>query len=308
MTNRPTWDVIVVGGGPAGLAAATWLGRYRRRTLVVDGGDHRNDRVDRAHGYLGMDQMDPGRLREAARQDLGRYHTVEVLDGRRVTAVDGSIDDFRIELDDGAALTARRLVLATGFVDDTPDVEGFNDHFGAQLVSCPACDGFEARGASTVVLGWAEDSARLALTLLDWAAKVTVVTEGHEFEAGDDALDVLREHGVEVLEDRPVALLGPRFALAGMRLAGGRTIQCEQIFFTSRASARSELAAALGCRLTDAGCIDVDEHGATSVDGVYAAGDVVPAPHLVQMAAATGAVAGIGAALSFPDRPAAALD
>ena len=291
-------DVVVVGGGPAGLAAATWLGRYRRDVVVLDSGDYRAASVRDSHGYLGADPQDPMQLLTAAREQVQRYGTVELMP-RRAVAAARTGDRFTIELDDGADLTALRVVLATGVVDACPDVDGFEEHYGASAFHCPACDGYDAEGRDVVAFGWDERLAGFATSLLNWARSVTVLTDGHRF-AGDEACrGVLDRHGVEVVETPAVRMLGSRGDLSGVELSDGRCVQASLFFFSVAHQPRTDLAVQLGCELDDDGYVRIDPSGRTTVEGVYAAGDVAPGLQLVQVAAGQGAAAGVATALSL---------
>ncbi|MCA1692970.1 MAG: NAD(P)/FAD-dependent oxidoreductase [Actinobacteria bacterium] len=297
-----------MGGGPAGLSAATWLARHRRRVVLLDAGERRNRWVEQTHGYLGLDPVDPRTLLARATEAYCRYPTAELVEGR-APSIEGVPDGgFRVRVDDGGAagrsLLVRRLVLATGVEDEFPDVDGFFDHYGADVFHCPSCDGYEARDREVVAFGWSEKVAAFALGLLDWAAGVTVVTDGTAFEGDAECRAALERHGVALLEDDAEALLGVRGALEGVRLRGGSTIPCQLAFFSIEHRPRNELAIQLGCDLTSDGCLVVDEHGQTTVPGVYAAGDVIPGLQLVQVAAAQGAVAGVACAMSLRGEPA----
>lgn len=291
-------DAVVVGGGAAGLAAATWIARYRRSVSVLDGGEPRNRWVDLAHGYLGEDPVHPADLMARARQQLLRYQEAEL---RPVQATSARRDGrgFSVETDDGQCLRARRLVLATGVRDRFPEVEGFFEHYGASVFHCPTCDGYEARDARVVVLGWNDDVTGFALTLLGWARSVTIVTDGRPFEGDASCRRQLADAEIPVLEDDAAALLGVRGHLEGIRLQGAGVVPCELAFFSIAHEPRTALAQQLGCRLTGDGCIVVDEEAATSVPGVYAAGDITPGLQLVQVAAAKGATAGVACARSL---------
>lgn len=296
------WDAVVVGGGPAGLSAATWLARYRRRTLVLDAGEQRNRAVEHTHGYLTRDGATPEAILTAAARDVDAYSCVE---RRQLEAVslEGSQGAFVVGLSDGSRVEAKRVVLATGVVDAVPDVEGFDEHYGAGIFHCPSCDGFEAAGCDVVVLGWSAHVAGFALELLDWAASVKVVTDGRRFEGDEGHHRAMAHHGVELLEDDAVALVGRRGELREVRLRSGRRLDCQIAFFSLGHQPRTPLAEKLGCERTPDGYLAVDEHGSTSVAGVYAAGDVTPGLQLLQVAAAKGATAGVGCALSLRQEP-----
>ena len=304
--NGPTapLDAVVVGGGPAGLSAATWLARYRRSVVVLDSGEYRNRWVARSHGYLGADPQDPMRLLERAREDLARYDRVAV---RRARATDVRRDgDGRFVVTaDGTELVALRLVLATGVVDQFPEVDGFLEHYGTSVFHCPTCDGYEARERSVVVLGWSEHVAGFALGLLDWAARVTVVTEERPFEGEERHRDALARHDVALLEDDAVAFEGERGDLRAVLLRSGIRLPADLVFFSIAHHPRVDLAAQLGCELTPEGCLVVDDEGRTSVEGVYAAGDVTPGLQLAAVAAGTGTVAGVACAASLRGEPGA---
>jgi thioredoxin reductase len=291
-------DAVVVGGGPSGLAAATWLARYRRSVVVVDSGEYRNRWVDEAHGYLSQSTLRPLEFLRACRDELLAYDEVSAVAGS-VASIAGVCDTFAVEVADGTDIHARRLVLATGVEDEFPDVAGFFEHYGASVFHCPVCDGYEARGRDVVVFGWGEHVTGFALAMLTWASTVTVVTDGREFEgdAGDE--HALRAAGVALVEDVAAELVGRRGDLRAVRLRSGVELPCGMAFFSIAHRPRSELAVAIGCDVGEADCVAVDGEGRTSVAGVFAAGDLVPGLQLVQVAAGKGAVAGVGCARSL---------
>src|SRR3954453_8256715 len=245
-------DVVVVGGGPAGLAAATWLGRYRRDTVVVDAGDYRAARVEESHGYLARDPQQPMQFLQIAREQLLRYGTASLL-RTAVTEASRHGDAFRLRCADGTELTALRVVLATGVTDACPELEGFEEHYGASAFHCPACDGYDVRGRDVVAYGWDERLVGFATSLLDWARSVTVLTDGRTF-AGDEACrSVLTQHGVEVVESPAVRMIGPRGDLRAIELADGRRVAASLLFFSVAHQPRVDLARALGCDIDDDG-------------------------------------------------------
>ena len=291
-------DVAVVGGGPAGLSAAGWLGRHRRVTAVFDTGEYRNRWVEQVHGFLSRDPVSPTALLAAARDDLGKYTCVRIVNAaaRRARRLPSGL--FEIDSDDGP-VRARRIILATGVEDVFPDLPGFFEHYGADVFHCPTCDGFEARGRDVAVIGWGAHVTGFALELLDWAASATVITDGREFEGGDADRSLLADHGVSVVEQTVTELTGTRGALNALRLADDSTLPCQLAFFSIAHHARTALAEQLGCALTEDGSVDVDRDGVTSVAGVYAVGDLTPGQQLASVAAAKGAAAAVHAAESL---------
>jgi thioredoxin reductase len=291
-------DAVVVGGGPAGLAAALWLGRYRRSVVVVDSQEYRSGAVEHSHGYLGRDPQTPVDLLDRGREELLAYPTASVRH-TRVSSVTVRPDGlFDVSLEDGA-LVAHRVVLATGVRDVFPSLGGFDEHYGASAFHCPACDGYEARDRDVVALGWDAHLVGFASTLLNWARSVTVVTDGHRF-AGDEACRAtLDGNGISLVEQGAAELVGARGALESVRLDDGRCLPASLVFFSLAHEPQVALATSLGCSLDEDGYVVVDREGQTTVPGVYAAGDLTPGLQLVQVAAASGAVAGVGAAQSF---------
>jgi len=293
--SRLEVDVVVLGGGPSGLAAASWLGRYRRSVVVLDSQEYRSAKVDRSHGYLGRDPQVPLELLAKGREEVLAYPTVQVR--HRAAAGAARRDDGLFEVDDD--LLAHRIVLACGVQDAFPDVDGFDEHYGASVFHCPSCDGYEARDRHVVALGWDPHLVGFAATLKNWAASVTVVTNGIAFRGDEGCRAELAEHDIDLLERDVVRFLGSRNDLNGVELDGGEVLEASMVLFSLAHEPRTELAAALGCELDDEGYVAVNSKGLTSVPGVYAVGDLTPELQLVSVAAASGVVAGVACAHSF---------
>ena len=294
-------DAVVVGGGPSGLAAASWLGRYRRSVVVMDSGEYRSGSVERSHGYLGRDPQTPVEFIDRGREEVLRYPTVSFRSGRveRVARREDGL--FAV----GEDLLCHRLVLACGVKDAFPEVDGFAEHYGASVFHCPACDGYEARDRDVVALGWDARLVGFSDTLLNWARSTTIVTNGRRFEGDEQARATLEEHGTVLIEEDAVRFVGTRGDLQGLELSGGRVLRTSLAFFSVAHQPSTGLARALGCELDDDGYVIVDREGQTSCTGVYAAGDLTPGLQLVQTATASGAVAGVGAAQSLFGTPGA---
>jgi thioredoxin reductase len=299
-------DVVVIGGGPAGLAAALWLGRYRRRTVVIDGEEGRNRFAHAAHGYLGQDGWNPEKVREVGRADVDRYDSI-----RRVHTNAAEIaregERFQVVTDD-EEYVARRILLATGVKDVTPDIPGFMELYGEHIFHCSCCDGYESSDQDVLAIGWGEHAAGFALDLLEWGARVTLVTNGEEFEGNRSCETALARNGIEVIEERVTSFSIKGGHMTGATVGSGRVIPATRAFFSIKHEPRNQLALELGCKTDEMGYVEVGPHGETSVDNVYAAGDLTPGEQLVQTAAAEGAVAGIACAMSLRGASAAAPD
>jgi thioredoxin reductase len=275
-----------------------WLGRYRRSVVVMDSQEYRSAAVEHSHGYLGRDPQTPLALLERGRQELLAYPTASIRTGA-VAGISPRADGlFDVAVARGR-LVAHRIVLATGVRDLFPSLRGFDEHYGASVFHCPACDGYEARDRDVVALGWDRHLVGFASTLLNWARSVKVVTDGHRFPDDEACRATLDDNGIELIEQGAVELVGARGALESVLLADGRCLPASLVFFSVAHEPRIELATSLGCAVDAEGCVCVDADGQTTVQGVYAAGDITPGLQLVQVAAASGVVAGVGAAQSF---------
>jgi thioredoxin reductase len=295
VTSPQMRDVVVVGAGPAGLNAALMLGRARRKVLLADTGTPRNAPVRAMHGFLSRDGTDPAELRSIARKQLQQYGSVEVRD----VAVDNvrrDGDHFEVTVSDGSIFPAHRVILATGVVDELPDIDGLAEHWGRGVFNCPYCDGWEQRDQPLAVLGADTLNVLLALNLVRWSGDVVLCTNGDSVDA--DSLQLLSARGVTVRTDPVVAVEGNGTGLERIVLADG-ALERRALFFHAPTHQRSDLAAQLGCAFLDDGSVQVDDLGHTSVPGVFAVGDIsrrpsMPVPGaLVIIGAAEGAVAAV---------------
>jgi thioredoxin reductase len=293
------WDCIVVGAGPAGLNAALVLVRARRRVLVVDSGAPRNYATHEMHGVLGHDGLDPAELRARGRAELARYGVdVVTADVQEAELLDGAV---RVTCA-GRADVTRTILLATGMLDEVPDVPGFADVWGTSAHTCPYCDGFEHRDERLAVLAAGGRGEHLAVLLRQWSDDVVLLSNGaHDLSA--DQLARVQAVGVPVVETPVVGLDSDNGRLRRVRLGDGQTLDRDALFFYVGWQLRSDLARTLGCGLRDDGSIAVDADHATTVGRVYAAGNCSEPRALVPAAAGAGATAAvaINAGLSLED-------
>ncbi len=264
-------DIVVIGGGAAGLTAGLVLARARHRVTVIDDQTYRNATVDEFHGFPTRDATAPNRFRADAVRELTSYGVTFV--GSTVTSIDASGDTVRVELDNQTAITASAMLLATGVQDDLPDIDGLESRWGKSVFSCPFCDGWEQRDQPVVVIDAAPDADHLAAMLRSWTPGVTIV----------DADDV-------------AALTGRGTALEHVIHRDGRRIPATAAFVKAPVIPRSAFARQVGCAVDAAGYVITDDNGATSHPLVWAAGDLrrpPPSPHQVVLAAADGSAAAI---------------
>lgn len=289
-------DAIVVGGSFAGLSAAMQLARARRRVLLVDAGLPRNRFADASHGFLGQDGKAPAAiLREAACQ-VAAYPTVEIVRGEVLDAVRDADGDFVIRISGGRTARARRLVLATGVSDTLPDVPGLKERWGATVLHCPYCHGYEVRDRPLGVLANHPMAAHQAAMIPDWGP-TTLFTQGR-FEPDAEQLIHLAARGVTIERQSVVALLGEAPLLEAVRLEDGRVVTINALFVAPSTRMTSPLAEQLGCAFDDGPLgpvVRTDDWKATSVPGVYAAGDAARPMHNATLASADGVMAGVGA-------------
>jgi thioredoxin reductase len=287
-----TYDAIVVGGGPAGLSAGLWLGRCRRRVLVIDAGDPRNAASRGVHGYLSRDGILPLDLRRLGRTELARYGT-RVTAGEVVEAqASGSGFRLRLRSARGRTLHCRKLILATGLRDRLPKIEGLIERYGWSVHHCPYCDAFEHADRPLGVYGRGAAGFAVATKLLDWSSEVTLLTDGPS-RLSPERKRQLAVLGIALDRRRISRLEGPRRTLARVRFSDGGSIDCQGLFFSLGFTQRSDLAAKLGCRFTASGCVETGRRAETGIPGLFVIGDSSRDTQMAIVAAAEGARAAV---------------
>lgn len=288
---RDSWDVVIVGAGPAGLSAALILGRCCRSVLVCDRGTPRSWASKAMHGFITRDGMPPQEFAQLARSELARYQNVELhhFEVEDARAVD---DGFEVTLAQ-TVVRARKVLIATGVMDQLPPVEGLQELFGVSVFQCPYCDGWEYRGRPVAVYGQRRRGLEMARSLTAWTHDILLCTDGPSgFDA--DELRHLQRNGIRLQEQRVVRLRSVDGALQAVEFADGSTAPCAALFFDMPSHGQSRLTEKLGCRFNRHGGIVCGKYEATSVPGVYVAGNVLRNVQLSIVAAGEGASAAFG--------------
>jgi thioredoxin reductase len=318
-SKERVYDVAIAGGGPAGLCAAIWLGRYLHSVALIDSGDPRNWETRGINGYLGLPGVRPAELRGRGREECRNYD-VDLVDGFVSRARKEADDRFVLDYDplddqtkakqnrsgpgtvraadDNApragsrTIVARRLIVAIGLKDvwPSPRIPGFEEVYGDRAHVCPDCDGYETRGKKVVVVGKGRKAVGMALNLTTWTRDITVCTHGDDVELDEYLADKLAGVGVPVI-DTPIDRINFREGdMRSLHFADGTALGCEKLFFSIGQRPADDLGAQLGCERDDDGHIVTDRVGHTSVYNVWAAGDITPGSQLGIAAAADGAV------------------
>ena len=291
------YDVAVIGGGPAGLTAAIWLARYLHSVVLIDSGDPRNWETRGVNGFLGLPAVRPAALRALGR-DEARSYGVDLIDEIVTAARKVGDDEFSLELVAGESVCARRVLLAIGIRDIWPEIPGLEHTFGQNAHVCPDCDGYEARGKKVVVIGSGRRAVGMALSLTTWTRDIIICTNGEPagFDLSEycEKLDALN---IPVLTERVLQVVCDGQKIHSLELRDGMHLDANKIFLAigqfPADDAGTKLSLQLGCERDDEGHVVIDEHRHTSVDNVFAAGDIIPGPQLAIAAAADGAIAAL---------------
>ncbi|MEU3620910.1 thioredoxin reductase [Amycolatopsis coloradensis] len=289
-TMKNEFDVVIIGGGVAGLSAALVLGRARREVVVIDAGTPRNAPAAHAHGFLTRDGIPPKELLALGRAEV-RGYGVEIVED----VVHRLRHDKAVELASGRVIRGRRIVVTTGLADELPDVPGVAERFGTDVLHCPYCHGWEVRDQRFGVLATSEKSVHQALIVWQWSKDLTFFTHTRQISADDRAK--LTGLGIRIVDGKVSELAVENDRLAGVRLVDGELVERDVVFVGPKFVPHDRLLSQLGCARAEDGSITVDAQGRTTVDGVWAAGNVVDP--MAQLVVAAGDAYRMASALNF---------
>jgi thioredoxin reductase (NADPH) len=267
------FDVLVIGGGPAGLAAALNMARFNRRVALFDTGQGRSSWHQTNHNYLGFPGGVPARkLRELAHQQLSEYPQADVI-AHKVEAIERNNGTFTAQGQAGT-WTGRVVMLCTGVVDHYPRFEGWDEYVGRSMFWCIACDGYNTQGKRVVVVGNSTGAAIEALQLTRFTPHLTVLTDSSEYAIESKYLERLERFGIPVVHDKLAKAVGADGHFEAIYTESGQCLQLDYLFTQHGATPQTKLAADLGVLISREGYIHIDGEQKTNVAGVYAAGDV----------------------------------
>ncbi len=296
MSNEPgpeRVDVVVVGGGPAGLSAALVLGRCRRSVLLCDAGTPRNGSAERMWAFISREGMPPGQFRATVREELARYPHVRVRDVRVRDARRRDDASFDVTMADGAVARCRKLLIATGVHDVLPPIDGLAERFGHSVFQCPYCDAYELGDMPIGVLGRGRRAIEMTRAMTAWSRDLVLFTDGPPGLPASDRAAIAR-HGVRIESRRIARLEGDGVTLSHVALADGERIARRALFFDMPSRPQCELVERLGASMNRRGGVRCGAHGETTVTGVFAAGNILRDVQLSIVAAAEGAKAAFG--------------
>ncbi|MHC6220826.1 NAD(P)/FAD-dependent oxidoreductase [Arthrobacter sp. MMS24-S77] len=265
------YDVVVIGGGAAGLSAALVLSRARRKVLVVDSGAPRNGPAQHIQGFLSRDGLPPGELLALGRAEVKGYGG-EIHEGTVTELVKGGTSGFWVQMADNQRVFARRLLVATGLRDELPDVPGLADRWARDVLHCPYCHGYEVRNKQLGVLGLSPDAVRYAQIVRQWSDDVVFFAPHGTLTAAQRSEMVARAIGI--VEGTVKQILVEEDHLSGVEMEDGRTIPRGALFVPPRFIPNNDLLVRLGCEMDETGWPVKDGNGQTSVSGVWVAGNL----------------------------------
>ena len=284
------YDVMIIGGGPAGLSAAMVLGRCRRKVILFDTGKPRNRWSEAMNGFITRDGINPGEFLEIGRNELVEYGIeVQKLE---ITCIDHTSEGFLATDEKGETHRSKKLLLATGLKDKLPDLPGIEEMYGKTVHHCPYCDGWESRDKPVAIYGKKRNGFGLALSLKTWSDNVMLFTDGTNNLTGPQ-VSQLQRNGIQINLKKIAKLEGKGSQLKEIVLADGSVEKREVMFFNTGTEQQSTIGEMLGCEFTSKGVVKTRSLQKTNIKGIFVAGDASRDVQLVIVAAAEGTKAAV---------------
>lgn len=284
------YDVIIIGGSYAGLSAAMALGRAMRQVVIIDSGQPCNRQTPYSHNLITQDGKPPGQIAAIAKEQVLQYKTVSFIDtkavkGRKIN------DGFEITTQEGASVTGRKLLFATGIIDQIPPVKGFADCWGISLLHCPYCHGYEVRDTTLGVICNGEMALEFCKLIYNWSKDLTLLTNDR-CTMDAEQVKSLMDLGIKIIETEIVEILHKEGKMSNLVLRDDSKLSFDAVFTRLPFQQHCKIPEQLGCEILENGYLKVDEFQRTTVPGIYAAGDNTTPFRAVSIAIAAGTKSG----------------
>ena len=285
-------DVVIIGGGPAGMSAALVAGRGRKQVLLIDEEKPRNAVTNETHAFLTRDGIKPEDFRGKGRRDLLKYPTISIKKGK-ILSIEKTLEgSFELTTESEEIISTKNIVLATGVKETLPDVKGIENYYGSSIFSCPFCDGWEMKDRPLVLIAESIQALHVTELLKNWTDNLIVATNGKTV-FDDDQKRILETNHIRLIEERIVELKGTGGELQSIVFENGEEIKRAGGFCTTVLENNLSFIEQLGIEVNEAGFIMTDIMGHTNIKGIYAAGEITGPSQLI-VSASQGHMAGAG--------------
>ncbi len=290
MPGNNNFEVIIIGGSYSGLSAAMSLGRALRNVLIIDSGNPRNKQTPHSHNFLTQDGKTPNQISTLARQQVSQYKTIEFHNGLAVSGKKTG-RGFEIKTQAGDLFYSKKLILATGMRDIMADINGFAECWGISVIHCPYCHGYEVKNEKTGILGNGDYGFEFSRLIHNWTKDLTLYTNGKSILTKEQT-DQLRKHNISIVETKIEGFEHVNGQVQNILFNDNSRTAIRAIYSRPALVQHSEIAAQLGCELTEQGLVKVDTTQKTTINGVFACGDNSNSSKDIALAVSTGTVAG----------------
>lgn len=288
--NETEYEVIIIGGSYSGLSAAMALGRSLRKTLVIDSGKPCNEQTPHSHNFLTQDGNSPKEIAESAQKQVSEYETVHFHKGKAIDAKKTE-NSFEITTEKGEKFHSKKLIIATGIVDEIPDLKGFKESWGISLIHCPYCHGYEYKGKKTGIIANGDKAVHISSLVKNLTEDVTILTQG-KANFTDEQLEKLKRNNIQIIESEISELKHDNGIVESIIFSDQTEIKFEAVYGAFPFHQHSDIPKNLGCEFTEFGHIKTDQFQKTNIPGVFVCGDNSSMMRSVSNAVMTGNVAG----------------
>lgn len=288
--NETEYEVIIIGGSYSGLSAAMALGRSLRKTLVIDSGKPCNEQTPHSHNFLTQDGKSPKEIAESAQKQVSEYETVHFHKGKAIEAKK-SEKGFEITTEKGEKFHSKKLIIATGIVDEIPDIKGFKESWGISLIHCPYCHGYEYKGKKTGIIANGDKAVHISSLVKNLTEDVTILTQG-KANFTDEQLEKLKRNNIQIIESEISELKHDNGIVESIIFSDQTEIKFEAVYGAFPFHQHSDIPKNLGCEFTEFGHIKTDQFQKTNIPRVFVCRDNSSMMRSVSNAVMTGNVAG----------------